>query len=271
MEEPTLIDSGSIREALDRLREADEDDHYYGAWMGGSKASGGFAVPAKGKGEPFDKAAFQDEVQQRQVEAAERAVRDIPDHEELVIVGATRRRGEKTYVQVGNTGGETSVSLTPAVQAVAMDGHIVHNHPGDGGFSDKDIATAIVTNAKSVTAIGTDAYGNKVRYRLYRPKNGWDRRDRMGATMFWQVGMGASSTREWRSVFARERGRVESEFRTKLLLARTRSDAKAVKRAVDYANSQYMHRVMTAVAKERGWRYERTGWDGGKVGTPSEY
>lgn len=267
------IDARSLAE---ELREASEDDHYYGSWMGGSKASGGGPAPAKGgkgKEKYVPGGMFEDEDQFRQVKAAEMAVRNIPDHEELIVISDLRTRNRtrpdlpaslvngpvpgKPYVEGRNIGTEHHAALTPLQEGAAKNGHIVHNHPGNGGLSTPDVAAAIMLDAKSVTAIGTAYDGTKIRYRLVRPEKGWSQRDKVSASLFQTMGLAASN----QFTGQMEQGWQNVGRRARTALGKAKTSAE-VKQIIGATNKDGMYGVLAAMASSKGWTIERTGWEG---------
>jgi hypothetical protein len=220
------------------LREAGSDDHFYGAWHGGSKGSGGH--PAAGGG----KAALDPKAMDAAIDGACTKVRNLKDHEEAYILA------DDGSEVLHKGGGASNVDFDDAEARLLENAHVVHNHPNGWGISDGDVESAVRDNVASVTAVGTLDDGTRYRYSLYRPDNGWP--PKFGKT-YWKAENITAWTME-----------ADLDRRVGRIFDPAAADAARVAGYQNMARNGHHESMLAAVqkAKDAGYdiRYERTKW-----------
>jgi hypothetical protein len=237
------------------VREAgSDDDHFYGAWTGGSKASGGHPTPKGGGGlepKPTGDDAIYDSVAQKQaVATALEQLRPLKDHEEAIVVGpggALLHHGHGTERQVQFTDAEV------ATFKEAGHAHLVHNHPSGTSFSGDDMSMAINSDLAAIHAIGTTGAGERWYHVLHRPEGGWPPwaavmasyiNDSQTTREHFTAQINAAHAAASKAPEGKQRDRLWAEF----------------KKAIARAEREHNHSVWTMVAKERGIGYRRRTW-----------
>lgn len=245
------------------LREAASDDHFYGAWEGGSKAEGGHPAgkPATavaerpdqrpqwmrdlGIGAPPDPAppGYASAAEARQVQAA---VVELgsgqQDHETAHII----RQGTMGVEASITTGRERSVSFTPVEIASMRGAHVIHNHPSGESFSTNDILMAIRSDAAGIHAVGTDKLGRKWHHSALRPPTGWPT----------VAALQAAYTPALRAVESAERQGVIAAMK-----AASRADQmRAAMQSQIRSAAEHNHLTWDRVLGELGVAYRRQSW-----------
>lgn len=148
------------------VREASSDDHFYGAWTGGSKAQGG--RPGGGGGAPGS--SSDDPITNRMAELGA-LMTDLPKEHAICMDG----EGKIVFRADGD---EDSVAMMPWHIPAMRGNHVMHNHPEGAGVwpSKADISTLVDAEIASMGVVGRD-YGQpghpKTLVRLHRPEGGW--------------------------------------------------------------------------------------------------
>lgn len=233
---------------IEWFREKDEDDHFYGAWSGGSKAQGGHAIQPGGKTE---------EQKRRHMSAIDRAkvrerARFLGRKEQDTEVAVVVRDGKQVFSKEGS---KTFVPFNDSETALMKDGHLVHNHPSGRPLSDDDVRFAMSADLASITAVGTTAEGRRYMYTLHRPARGWNDGDRryhgqkavedLRQRGIWQPRIDAANAAASDAI---SRG---TPFSVALKPVRTMEER---------ANVEHANAVWRYVAAEKGWTYERATW-----------
>ena len=230
-------------DAMSTWRESGDDDHFYGAWTGGSKASGGHPT----KSAPKDPAAA---VKAAVESHGVRLAKGTQEYETGVLIGPD---GKVVFEQKGTgrdeqKGGAGAVDLTPEPNRLLKGGHLVHNHPSGTGLSPGDMAVAARYDLVSMHAYGTNDIGQRVHSAIYRPEGGWP--------SLWDS---RKMTDPFDDLMRSTHRDVLGEFGARINRERA-AGMSAYEEAVKKANRSHSSEVARRVARAIGARYEETTW-----------
>jgi GNAT superfamily N-acetyltransferase len=140
------------------------DDHFYGAWKGGSAAHGGHPVGGGGTETPRPSWVRSDEEAKTVATALSEAKAHSEEHESSWIVGHSEVVRQK--------GGRGEVQFNAESQAMLVGGHVIHNHPAGLSLSPEDLMVAVEHDSASMTAVASVG-GQHVRYTVLPGPRGW--------------------------------------------------------------------------------------------------